>query len=166
MRGGEVGIGSQSGCLLGLSSLGSQGQQLNLLNLVLKFTHVGLTVNGDIFIKQPQSTQYNLTHIHGDHITPNLVLTMIEIDWNKTSLFDLKYCEINPRHFEWVEVGIISNPRFSHSLDDIALIQLSLSTITLQLLFPILVNVWKVAFFSNRLFSRQRGDTFNNIQVS
>jgi len=31
-----------------------------------------------------------LTHIHGDHITSDLVFVMIEIDWDKTSLSDLK----------------------------------------------------------------------------
>jgi len=40
-----------------------------------------------------------------------------------------------------------SNPRYLSDLDNITLIQLSLSTITLQLLSPILVNVWKVALF-------------------
>ena len=50
--------------------------------------HVELTINGDIFIEQPWSTKYNLTHINGDHIMPDLVFEIIEIDWDKTSLFD------------------------------------------------------------------------------
>jgi len=49
---------------------------------MLKLTHVGSTVNGDIFLKQSWSTYYNLTHIHGDHITLNLVFIMIETDWD------------------------------------------------------------------------------------
>jgi len=47
---------------------------------------------------------------------------MIETDWDKTSLFDLKCCGVNPKHFEWVEVGYNLYPRFSHSLDDITMI--------------------------------------------
>jgi len=47
---------------------------------------------------------------------------MIEINWDKTSLFDLKCCGVNSRHFEWVGWGITSNPRYSSDLDDIALI--------------------------------------------
>ena len=92
------------------------------------------------------------TYIHGDHITPDLVFVMIEIDWDKTSLFDLKCRGVNPRHFEWVGWGTTSNPRYSSDLNDIVLIQLPLSIITLQLLSPILVNVWKVAFFLQSSF--------------
>jgi len=51
-----------------------------MLTLMLKLTHVGSTVNDDIFVKQPWSIKYNLTHVHGDHITPNLIFVMIEID--------------------------------------------------------------------------------------
>ena len=73
---------------------------------------------------------------------------MIEIDdWEKTSFFDLKYRGVNPRRFELVGVGTTSNPKYLSDLDDIVLIQLSLFTITLQLLSLILVNAWKVAPF-------------------
>ena len=63
-----------------------------MLILMLKLTHVGSTVNDDIFVELSWSTEYDLTLIHGDHITPNLVFVMIEIDWDKTSLLDLKCC--------------------------------------------------------------------------
>jgi len=56
---------------------------------------------------------------------------MIETDWDKILLFDLKCCGVNPYTLNGWGVGIFSNPRFSHSLDNIVLIQLSLSTITL-----------------------------------
>ena len=62
---------------------------------MFKLTHVGLTVNGDIFIEQPWSTLYNLTHIHGDHITPNFDFVMIKVAWDKTLLFDLKCRRVN-----------------------------------------------------------------------
>jgi len=48
---------------------------------MLKLTHVRSTINGDIFVKQPWSTYYNLTHIQGDHITPNLVFRMTTDKW-------------------------------------------------------------------------------------
>ena len=72
---------------------------------MLKLIHVRSTVNGNIFFEQPWSTQYDLTHIHGDHITLDIILVKIEIDWDKTSLFDLKWHGVNPRHFEWVGMG-------------------------------------------------------------
>jgi len=59
---------------------------------MLKLTHV----NSDIFIEQPWFTQYDLTHIHGDHITPDIVFVMIEIDLDKASLFNLKCRGVNP----------------------------------------------------------------------
>ena len=90
---------------------------------MFKLTHVRSIVNGDIFVEQPWSTYYDLTHIHGDHITPDIVLVKIEIDWDKAPLFDIK-CRVNPRHFEWVRVGTTSNPIYSSDLDNIALIQL------------------------------------------
>jgi len=31
-----------------------------------------------------------LTNIYGDHITSYIIFVMIEIDWDKTSLCDLK----------------------------------------------------------------------------
>jgi len=37
--------------------------------------------------------QYNLTNIFGDHITSYIIFVMIEIDWDKTSLCDLKWRE-------------------------------------------------------------------------
>ena len=74
---------------------------------MLKLTHVGSTVNDEIFVEQPWFIQYDLTHIHGDHIIPDLVFVMIEIDWDNTSLFDLKCCGVNPGYFEWVEVGFL-----------------------------------------------------------
>jgi len=61
---------------------------------MLELTHVGSIINGDIFVKQSWSIWYDLIHIHGDHITPYLVFVMIEIEWDKTSLFDLK-CRVN-----------------------------------------------------------------------
>ena len=89
----------------------------------------------------------------GDHITPDIIFVIIEIDWDKTSLFDLKRRGVNQRHFEWWKWGTTSNPRYSSDLDDIALIQISLSTSTIQILSPILVNVWKVAVFFQSSFS-------------
>jgi len=44
------------------------------------------------------------------------------------------------------------NLRFSSDLDDIVLVQLSLSTIILQFVFLILMNVRKVALFPDRPF--------------
>jgi len=38
-------------------------------------------------------------------ITSDLIFVMIEIDWDKTLLFDLKCHGFNPGHFEWVGVG-------------------------------------------------------------
>jgi len=46
-----------------------------------------------------------LTHNHGDHITPDIVFVMNEIDRDKTSLFDFKCRRVNPWHFEWVGMG-------------------------------------------------------------
>jgi len=63
---------------------------------MLKLTHVGSTVNDDIFIEQPWSIQYDLTHIYGDHITPDIVFIVVEIDWDRILLFDLKCRGVNP----------------------------------------------------------------------
>jgi len=62
---------------------------------MLKLTHVGSTVNVDIFVEQSWSTWHNLTNVHGDQVTPNLAFVMIEIDRDKTS-FDLKCRGVNP----------------------------------------------------------------------
>ena len=57
---------------------------------------------GDIFVEQPWSTEYNLTHVHGDQVTPSLIFIMIETDWDKTLMFDLKRREsIHDTLNEW-----------------------------------------------------------------
>jgi len=38
----------------------------------------------------------DLTHIHGEQITPDIVFIMIKIYWDKTLLFDLKFRGVNP----------------------------------------------------------------------
>ena len=62
---------------------------------MLKLTHIEFTINGDIFVDQPWFTLYDLTYIHGDHITQDPFFIIIEIDWDKTSLFDFKYRGVN-----------------------------------------------------------------------
>jgi len=84
---------------------------------------------------------YNLTHVHGNHITPDFGLVKIKADRNKTSFFTLRNGElIHDILYGW-GWGIVFNPSLSVTLDDTALILLSLSTITLQLLSLNVVNV-------------------------
>ena len=66
---------------------------------MLKLSHDGSIVNDDIFAEQPLSIKYDLTHMHGDHITSDIVFVIIEIDWDETSLFGLKCRGVNPWHF-------------------------------------------------------------------
>jgi len=75
--------------------------------------------------------------------SPDLIYK-IKVDRTRHRCFTSRDVElIHDTLYEW-GWSTTFNPSFSVILDDIALIQLLLSTITLQFLFPILVNMRKV----------------------
>ena len=56
------------------------GKQFDLLAFVFKVTRVGTTINCDIMVIYLRSTKNDMTYIHGDNVTPYLVLIGTELN--------------------------------------------------------------------------------------
>ena len=113
------------------SSFSYEGQQLDLFTIVFKLTHARSIVNGNIFVEESWSSKNYLTFIHDNRITLCLVLIEIKFNQNKTLLLHIQDVQLIHDSLYGLGWGSAFSPTFSIILDDTALMQLQLFTITL-----------------------------------
>ena len=79
-----------------------------------------------------------MTNIHREYATPHIICVRGKLDENLTSFMNIYGCSVDPYNLVGV-IGLI--PKVVINFNAMALMQLPLSTISLQLLFLIFVQV-------------------------
>ena len=132
--------------------LGRRGSSLIFLPSC-SYWHVRSTVDGNIFVEEPWSSK--------DYLTTSMVITShCILSLKKSNSIETKHRCFTSRVVELIHDTLSRwgcdsdlSPTFSFTLNNTALMQLSLFTITLQFLFSILVSVWKMTVLLELSFS-------------